>query len=194
MIQDYFNRLSNEDQEHSERVKEIALKIADQITKTYEEIKIDKEKLSTASLYLDIGKIMVNQNFLNKRGPLTTPERTEIMLHAKYSSNLILKSGLSKDIAKIAMLHHENYDGSGYPFKLNGEEIPIESRIIRVSDVFDALCSKRSYKEAFDITEALGIIEIERVRYDQLVIKALKSVISINTPIDTTRTLCYNKV
>jgi len=190
MIHGWFKKLSIEDQNHSRRVAELSLEIADQIILTQKDVKIDREKLEKAALYHDLGKIMVDQNILNKSGSLTKREKDEIMLHAKYSSQLILKSGLTKDIAKIAMLHHENCDGTGYPFKLYESEIPFESRIIRVSDVFDALCSRRSYKMAFDTTEALGIIEIEKSRYDIEVTKALKCVIKQHTQLDKMRITC----
>ena len=113
----------------------------------------------------DIGKIKIPDAILNKPGKLT-PDEYEIMKkHAEYGGEIIRKTMSSIeekeycDIAyNIARYHHERYDGKGYPNGLKGENIPLEARIMALSDVYDALISERVYKEAFTREEAIQII------------------------------------
>lgn len=116
----------------------------------------------------DVGKILVSDKLLRKPGKLTPEEYEEIKKHAAYGGDVV-KQVLS-DIAdekhvqfatEIATSHHERWDGSGYPKGLKGEEIPLNARIMAIADVFDALISKRCYKEAIPPEEAFKIIEEE---------------------------------
>jgi putative two-component system response regulator len=99
----------------------------------------------------DIGKIAIPNSILQKRGPLTPSERRVMERHALFgwlildeaSANPIIRFG-----AGIARHHHERWDGTGYPDRLRGEEIPLEARIVAVADVFDALTSDRPYRKA----------------------------------------------
>jgi len=97
----------------------------------------------------DIGKIGIPDAILNKPGA-HTPEEVDIMrTHAQLGANLLVasKRPLLKLAAEIALTHHENWDGSGYPHGLRGEAIPIGGRITMLADVFDALGSERCYKQ-----------------------------------------------
>ena len=113
----------------------------------------------------DLGKITITDTILRKPGRLT-PEEFEIMkTHATKSAELveeILQDAEEKDFVEIAKNvakhHHERWDGSGYPDKLKGEEIPFEARIMAVADVYDALVSKRCYKEAMSFEDAAKIM------------------------------------
>lgn len=96
-----------------------------------------------------------------------------MMVHSKYSSQILEQTGHCKKVIQYAMLHHENYDGSGYPFGLKENQIPLEARIIRVADVFEALHSERSYKRALPIDVCLKIIHDERHAYDPRVVEVL---------------------
>lgn len=108
----------------------------------------------------DIGKIGIPEAILLKPGKLD-PDEWEIMKgHTSIGKNIL--KGSSSDIVNmaetIAYTHHEKWDGNGYPLGLRAEEIPIESRIVALADVYDAVISKRSYKEAFTKEKAIGII------------------------------------
>ena len=139
--------------------------------------------ISTASALHDIGKVGINTFILNKPGILT-PEEYEVMKKHTLIGEHILKSGelsefreepLLKTAEQICRWHHERYDGSGYPDGLSGEEIPIAAQVVSIADVFDALMSKRSYKEALSAEVALRMIENgECGCFNPLLIECLK--------------------
>jgi HD-GYP domain-containing protein (c-di-GMP phosphodiesterase class II) len=129
--------------------------------------------LAIAARYHDVGKIMIPKRILNKPGKLTEEEKRHIMVHSKYSSQILEQTGHSKRVVQFAMLHHENFDGSEYPFGYKGDRIPIEARIIRVADVFDALHSKRAYKEALQIDLCLQIMKSDNAVLDDNVLNVL---------------------
>lgn len=115
----------------------------------------------------DIGKVGIRDGILLKPGRLTTEEFTEMRQHASFGADVLKAAeknmhkhgkslfGVGIDIAEG---HHEKWDGSGYPYGRKGEEIPLSARIVALADVFDALTSKRPYKEAFSFETALDII------------------------------------
>jgi len=108
----------------------------------------------------DVGKIGTPDAILGKEGPLTPDEETIMRRHVEHGVT-ILRDGateLLKVAAIIAGGHHERWDGSGYPAGLSGEDIPIEARIVAVADVFDALCTARSYKNALPFETAFAQI------------------------------------
>ena len=116
----------------------------------------------------DVGKITVPDALLNKPGRLT-PEEFEIMKgHAAAGGAIINQAieavsesdtGYLKEAKNLATYHHEKWNGTGYPYGLSGENIPLSARIMAVADVFDALVSKRSYKDGFPFEKAMAIIE-----------------------------------
>lgn len=109
----------------------------------------------------DIGKIGISDTILLKPGKLTPEEFNIMKKHTEIGAE-ILKGSVSKYLMKgseIAMTHHEKYDGSGYPQNLQGENIPLFGRIVALSDVFDALTSKRPYKDPWSIDAALEYID-----------------------------------
>lgn len=114
----------------------------------------------------DIGKITVSDMILNKPGRLTDEEFAIMKGHTIAGQQILesAKSAVSEssyldEAQRLAAYHHEKWDGSGYPYGLAGEEIPLSARIMAVADVFDALVSKRSYKEGFPVEKAFAIIE-----------------------------------
>ena len=126
-----------------------------------------KKKLQVSSTMHDIGKIGIPDNILMKEGPLDDDE-FEIMKRHPQIGYEILKDSPSPFVqmgALIALHHHEKFDGSGYPRGLQGEEISIEARIAMVADVFDALITKRPYKEAWPLERAFAYIENERGKH-----------------------------
>ena len=113
----------------------------------------------------DIGKIRVSDTILNKPGKLTDEEFETMKLHMVYGRDVIENAKkATPDVAylneaqNLALYHHEKWNGKGYPRGLSGEEIPLSARIMAVADVFDALVSKRSYKDPFPFEKAMDII------------------------------------
>ncbi|MBI5185736.1 MAG: response regulator [Nitrospinae bacterium] len=119
------------------------------------------ETLRHASPMHDVGKIGIPDRILLKPDKLTAPEWEIMMQHAAIGARIL--GGSSSELLRtgeiIALSHHEKWDGSGYPKGLKREEIPLEGRICAVADVFDALTSRRPYKEAFSNEEALEILK-----------------------------------
>lgn len=103
--------------------------------------------LDAAELH-DIGKIGVPDAVLQKRGPLTLDELGLVKLHPVIGRKILERTGMFQKLLPVVELHHENWDGTGYPYGLRGEEIPLEARIARVADAFDAMTSARPYREA----------------------------------------------
>ena len=113
----------------------------------------------------DIGKIRISDTILNKPGKLTDGEFEQMKLHTVYGRDIIRQAmKASSDVSyldeaeNLAAYHHEKWNGRGYPSGLSGEDIPLSARIMAVADVFDALVSKRSYKEPFPFEQAMDII------------------------------------
>lgn len=116
------------------------------------DISLGKESLcslGTGAMLHDIGKAIIPDNVLKKPSKLTTSEFSEIKKHAEYGYEILTKINLPEEAASIALYHHEKYDGSGYPKKLKGEEIPLFSRIVAIADVYDAISNDRVYKRKF---------------------------------------------
>ncbi|EHS51668.1 response regulator receiver modulated metal dependent phosphohydrolase [Rhizobium sp. PDO1-076] len=111
----------------------------------------------------DVGKIGIADNILSKPGRLTEAEIAEMRQHVQIGVRILENgsSDLVRTAEKIAGGHHEKWDGSGYPNGLVGEAIPIEARIVAVADVFEALCSERSYKSAWAPQQALEYLRTE---------------------------------
>jgi HD-GYP domain-containing protein (c-di-GMP phosphodiesterase class II) len=114
----------------------------------------------------DIGKIRISDTILNKPGKLTDEEFETMKLHTVYGREVIEKAKkASSDVSylneaeNLSLYHHEKWNGKGYPRGLSGEDIPLSARIMAVADVFDALVSKRSYKEPFSFEKAMEIIQ-----------------------------------
>ena len=123
--------------------------------------------MNSAPLH-DIGKIQVSDTILNKPGKLTDEEFEIMKTHTTAGADVIRhamdmvseeNSGYLKEAMNLAHYHHEKWNGSGYPCGLKGEEIPLSARVMAVADVFDALVSKRSYKDGFPFEKAMSIIE-----------------------------------
>ena len=122
-----------------------------------------REDILNAAPMHDIGKVGIPDNILLKPGRLTSEEFGIMKSHCELGYNLLKnsESATLKKGAGIALSHHENFDGSGYPDALKGEDIPIMGRIVKIADVFDALINKRVYKPAYSLEETLNIMKKE---------------------------------
>ena len=135
--------------------------------------------VETSALH-DIGKVGVPDHVLLKRGSLTDEEREIIKKHTLIGGDTLLaireRWGSDEFIitaCEIVFAHHERYDGTGYPFGLSGDVIPLATRIVAVADVYDALTSARAYKEAYSHDAALEIIESAAgTHFDPVVVRA----------------------
>lgn len=142
---------------HSSRVKLYSMLLADELgcDEKY------KELIEKAAILHDIGKIGIRDSVLQKEGKLTDEEYKHIQEHVKITHDILEKIHTSesfKMITEFACSHHEKYDGSGYYRHLKGEEIPYGGRILAVADVFDAITSKRHYRDKMPIQNVIDIL------------------------------------
>ena len=161
---------------HSNRVKLYSELIAKQIGLNKDVTEI----ISKAAMLHDIGKIGIKDAVLQKKGALTKEEYEHIKEHVKITYDILCKTNMNSsfsEIAEIAASHHEKYDGTGYFRGLKGEEIPFGGRILAVSDVFDAITSKRHYRDRMPMSDALDImIEGKNKHFDGKIIDAFLSI------------------
>lgn len=142
---------------HSSRVKLYSMLLVD-------ELGCDekfKELVEKAAILHDIGKIGIRDSVLQKEGKLTDEEYKHIQEHVRITHDILEKIHMSQDfktITEIACSHHEKYDGSGYYRHLSGENIPYGGRILAVADVFDAITSKRHYRDKMPIQNVIDIL------------------------------------
>jgi response regulator RpfG family c-di-GMP phosphodiesterase len=127
----------------------------------------EAETLGNAAIAHDIGKIGIPDGILLKPGPLTTAERAVMERHVLIGASMLdaSRSPVMQLAEEIARSHHERWDGTGYPFGLAGDEIPLPGRICGICDVFDALVSARPYKEAWPVERALAELAAQRGRH-----------------------------
>ncbi len=150
---------------HVNIITKYLLKQLVQRTDKYPLSKSDITLISTASSLHDIGKISISDTILNKPGRLTAEEFEVMKTHSAIGGKILMelpmeqqKAPLVKVAFEICRWHHERYDGNGYPDGLKGEEIPIAAQVVALADVYDALISKRCYKNAYSHDEALKMI------------------------------------
>ena len=170
--------------DHIKKTSAYVAIIVDEMTKLgyYKDEMTDefKENVIDAAPLHDIGKINVPDSILCKPGKLTDEEFTIMKTHAAVGGSIIKKvmkimpqSSYLKEAQRLAEFHHEKWNGGGYPHGIAGEFIPLSARIMAVADVFDALVSKRSYKEPFSFDKAMKIIKEESgTHFDPLVVQA----------------------
>ena len=146
---------------HSDRVSEYSVLIGKKLKLSDEDI----NTLKIGGLFHDIGKIGVPDSILLKDSKLTDDEYSEIKNHPSIGAHILSNATIFKNVLPVVKHHHERYDGNGYPGKLKGEEIPLLARIAAVADSFDAMTSKRTYRNSLtlDIVRA----EIEKCKGSQ---------------------------
>ena len=136
------------------------------------------ESLQTAGHLHDIGKIGVRDSILNKPGPLTKDEYEIVKKHPSIGDSIVSELGLSPEERAIIRHHHERWDGAGYPDGLRGEQIPVLARVVSVADAFDAMTSKRAYREAMSPEESIAeLLRTRGTQFDPYVVDALLRVV-----------------
>ena len=139
---------------HSDRVTLFTDMIAEEMGLSAER----RRWLKRAALLHDIGKLGVSNAILDKPGKLDADEWAAMQMHAALSETILSRIVVFGDLAPIAGAHHERLDGKGYPRGFKGDQIVLETRIITVADIFDALTAKRPYRAAMPVTKALAIM------------------------------------
>ena len=157
---------------HSERVTRFAVGIAREMKLPYETV----EMIRVAALLHDYGKIGIADSILKKPGKLTDSEYAEIKTHATKTKQILDKiefQGIYKEVPKIALSHHEKFNGTGYPAGLSREAIPLGARILAVADVFEAVTAKRHYRNPMPLPEAFELLQRDKGKhFDPVVLEA----------------------
>lgn len=163
---------------HSKRVAQYAVEIAKKAGKNPEEC----NEIHLVALLHDVGKIGIPDEIINKAGKLTDNENYIIQDHPIIGKEILDKISISPNLSLGASYHHERYDGNGYPFGLKGEEIPEVARIIAVADTYDAMASKRSYRDV--MPQEVIRQEIEKgigTQFDPIFAKIMLELIDADT-------------
>ena len=134
-------------------------------------------ELAVAGVLHDIGKLKLSGYVSGKENPLVVEEIKYVRRHPQLGCEALHNQGYSSFVLEAIYYHHENYDGSGYPQNLQGEEIPLGSRILRVCDTYAALTEKRPYREAFDPETAIRLMIDEIKNFDMQVFLAFMKVV-----------------
>lgn len=150
LIKALYNK-NNLEEEHGKRVSIMSVKIGESLG--YDEEKLDR--LKTLGLIHDIGKVGIEEDTLNKKESLTTQEWKNIKKHTEIGYRIISEIEEMADLAKYVLLHHERYDGKGYPKKISGKDIPEFARIIAVVDAFDTMTNDTAYRKRMTTEEAV---------------------------------------
>ncbi len=184
-VGDTINEYLSEDFEtglvHAMCVSDLAARLARELKLSEEEIR----EVALAGMVHDIGKLKISAYIYGRKEDTMQIEETRyIRRHAQLGEQILRAEGFSKNICDMVLYHHENYDGSGYPFNLRGEEIPLGARILRVCDVFAALISDRPYRKAFDIDTAIRLLIDEVKNFDMKVFLAFQSVIHTQSTLE----------
>ena len=140
---------------HSDRVSAISVLIGKELGLSNEDLR----RLEIGGLFHDIGKIGVPDSILQKEGKLSENEYSEIKNHPTIGAHILSTASIFQDILPIVKYHHERYDGKGYPEQLSGEKIPFLARITAIADTFDAMTSRRSYRDSLPIETVISEIE-----------------------------------
>ena len=136
----------------------------------------DASALGYSAVLHDVGKMHVPDHILKKPGPLTPDERREMQEHTVVGERIICDKPFFAPARRIARSHHENWDGSGYPDRLAGRQVPLEARIVHLADVYDALTSPRVYKRAWSGYDAAQVLlESSGRMFDPEVVAAFSS-------------------
>lgn len=154
---------------HGRRVALFARIIAEEMGWTEEQLKL----VEMGAVIHDLGKIGIEDAILRKEEKLTDAEMEQMQFHPEIGARIVSDVDFLKPVVPFLLYHQEHYDGTGYPYRLKGEEIPVEGRLLAVADAFDAMTSDRPYRSAMDPEQAIRIITEENGRqFDPRVVQA----------------------
>jgi len=153
---------------HSNNVRNLSLQLVQCVEYPMESLKA----LEYAAALHDIGKIAVSEYVINKPTLLTELEELMMQQHTVLGKKLIQPLQLDPLIGDVVLFHHENFDGSGYPNELKGEQIPLAARIVRIADTYDAMTSARPYRAAYSHEQALELLKDNCQCFDPLILDA----------------------
>ena len=171
-------RLAHKDDYTAEHTRGVALR-AVQVGEELGLAPVRLRELAIGGLVHDVGKLAVPNEILQKPEALTDEEFDVIKRHPQLGSDLARELGFSGRVAALVLDHHERLDGSGYPRGLGAPDLDIETRIMAVCDVFDALLSKRVYREAWTLEDALALLRSESgTSFDPACVEALERVLA----------------
>ena len=157
--------------DHLQRVRVYATEIGRELGISHSEL----EALQAAALLHDIGKLAVPEHIISKPGRLTPEEFDKMKIHPLIGAEILEEVKFPYPVVPIVRAHHEKWDGSGYPFGLSGEEIPIGARILSAVDCLDALASDRQYRRALPLDQAMEIVNSESGKsFDPVIVDILR--------------------
>jgi putative nucleotidyltransferase with HDIG domain len=157
--------------EHLQRVRIYAMELGRELGMSEDEA----EALRAASVLHDIGKLAVPEHIISKPGKLTPEEFEKMKIHPIVGAEILEQVDFPYPVVPIVRAHHEKWDGSGYPYGLRGEEIPMGARILAAVDCLDALASDRQYRKALPLNEAMAKVASESgVSFDPRVVEILE--------------------
>ncbi len=166
---------------HSNRVRDYATAIAAAMRLPPEEIEV----IRTGAQLHDIGKIGIPDAVLQKPGYLTPEEYELVKLHPQIGKRILERVAQFEKYLPIVELHHEDQDGRGYPYGLKGQEVPLAVRIVHVADVFDALTTDRSYRQAMSARRAHEILELcSGTQFDPEVVRVFSAILAERSAIE----------
>jgi putative nucleotidyltransferase with HDIG domain len=162
-------------EEHTRRVALRAVQVGEELGLTGGRLRA----LATGALVHDIGKLSVPNRILQKPGPLTDEEFDVIRRHPEWGDRMLVDLGFGEEVRHLVRTHHERLDGSGYPHGAEGSLLSLDSRILAVCDVYDALISNRVYRDAWTHERAVGLLRDESgTSFDAKCVAALERVLS----------------
>jgi putative two-component system response regulator len=139
---------------HSQRVGELSTRLARELGQDT----VVVQRMRTAGLLHDIGKVAIPQSLLNKPGRLTSEEFTKLMTHPVVGWEICKPLRTAQSVLDCILYHHERFDGCGYPEGLSGEAIPYQARLLAVADALDALTSERAYRSSLSVDQAVELL------------------------------------
>lgn len=182
--------------DHSDSISVLAYTTAVQVMKDWPEFNLNEEfaeNMKTAINLHDIGKLKIPRNILAKPSSLTEDEYRTVQKHTLYGLDILSKETadslclfsaekcrLLDTCKEIIRSHHERLDGSGYPYGLKGDEIPLSAQIAGIIDSYDAMISSRVYKVAIEPREAMESLMRETDKYNEKILKSFSKVINVN--------------
>jgi diguanylate cyclase (GGDEF)-like protein/putative nucleotidyltransferase with HDIG domain len=156
--------------DHLQRVRVYAVEVAKELDVSHDEM----EALQAAALLHDIGKLAIPEHIISKPGRLSPEEFEKMKIHPVVGAEILERVRFPYPVVPIVRAHHEKYDGSGYPYGLKGDEIPIGARILSAVDFLDALASDRQYRKAMPLDDVMKRLQSEAGRtFDPRVVEVL---------------------